>query len=463
MFPHIKKYASGLGFFAAELDRYFLDYVPGTLNQLVITFENADQPKRPRLDGLREPWGLNFLLGKGYSVLGVKPKAADWYRGPDLHAFFRSHDFKIFISSFNKIILYGSSMGGFAALTFAEVCPGACVIAFNPQSTMKPDLVPWEHRFAEARAQDWSGDFADASIGARFAKTVYVAYDPLFDLDYRHVDRLDGANLVHFKMPLVGHVVASWMHEANVLSTFLDGALSGTIEEPRCRQLARQRRNIPRYYAGMGLRTRSMAVARVCLRKLLDFKLNIHHQNDFKSLLINQQLWDFLGEDQVRAILTNFDDGVLVGILKAASDVGFHALVWEICDDVISRRDTGWQILVLTAECLQRLSRLPEAEAMARRGIAKAPAIGNGHRCLARILFDSGEWQAACAAGQEAVSLDPHSFLGWRDLARYHEALGQFAPALRAAERAAALNPNDQAVLRLIDTISKRIAEQAEP
>jgi hypothetical protein len=119
MFASSRKYANGETFVAHDLPHYFIDYIAGPLNQLVITFENADQPSRPRLDALREPWGAAALTRKGYSVLGIKPKAADWYRHPDLHEFFRSTALQTFLRSFKKIYLYGSSMGGYGALTFA--------------------------------------------------------------------------------------------------------------------------------------------------------------------------------------------------------------------------------------------------------------------------------------------------------------------------------------------------------
>lgn len=180
MFATEKQYSNGIDFRSLELPGYFLDYIPGNLNHLIITFENADKPKLPRTDSLREPWGAFHLLKKGYSILGVKPKAADWYRGQDLHNFFRSDEFNTFRLSFKQIFLYGSSMGGYAALKFADACPGAIVIAYNPQTTLDLKKVPWEQRYEEGRVQDWTGDFSDARVGAAKSKKNYIAYDNFF-------------------------------------------------------------------------------------------------------------------------------------------------------------------------------------------------------------------------------------------------------------------------------------------
>lgn len=461
MFIHKKVYASGLNFFAIETDNYFIDYVPGALNQLVITFENADQPKRPRLDGTREPWGLNFLNRKGYSVLGIKPKIVDWYRGPDLHAFFRSYSFSVFISSFKKVILYGSSMGGFAALTFAEACPDATVVSFNPQSTLNSDLAPWETRYPEGRAQDWTGDFVDARRGAAHAKTVYVAYDPLFDLDRKHVDRLIETNLVRLKMPLVGHVIMGWMGEAGILSNFIDEAFAGTLTEKRCQQLARERRKSKRYYIGLGLRTRSTSVAYACARKLILSDLPPQHQNEFRTLIIKHKLWEGLKDIQWIAALIRLDQAILFTILKAASDCGFPGRALAICDRLINQHDAGWQILLLAAECQHRLGFLPEGKVLAQRAIAKNSLSGNCHRILARILYDLGEISGALEAGKQGIAVDPNSVLRWIDLAKFYEALGQPRAALDCISRAGAIDPNNQHLRQRSMALAKQVESMA--
>ena len=53
---------------------------------------------------------------------------------------------------------------------FAAAAPGARVVAFCPQSTLCPDLVPWETRFANGRER---GDWSDR----RYADTVTVVAD----------------------------------------------------------------------------------------------------------------------------------------------------------------------------------------------------------------------------------------------------------------------------------------------
>jgi len=461
MFSKECKYANGMDFLSCELPGYFIDYLPmeGS-RKLVFTFENADQPNRPRLDGLREPWGMMWLHNLGFAVIGVKPKSVEWYRGKDLHEFFRSTYLHSLVSQFEEVFLYGSSMGGFAAMAFADAIPGASVIAFNPQSTLDPNLVPWESRYQEGRIQDWSGDFADARVGAAKAKSVYVAYDPFFELDRKHIERLEQENLISLKMPLVGHVVATYMSEAGILSAFVEGALTGTLSSFGCNKLARKRRNTPRYFYCLGARSRSVPVKEACLLHIAEFeKLSPIYQKNFMDLMISIGSWNLLNEFKFQNALAGFDDENLFTLLKLAADLGHLHQALEVSQLAISRRKVSPAMLILIAECLWKLGRLQEAEAYARLAVHCAPlGYGNAYRILARILFSDKRATEARDVAQSGVEVERASFLGWCDLARYSETIGDFTDALMAFEQAAKLQPDNPHLKADIERLNLKLS-----
>ncbi|HFZ6116636.1 TPA: tetratricopeptide repeat protein, partial [Escherichia coli] len=440
------KYANGKAFLSYDLPGYFIDYIPlAGATKLVFTFENADQPSQPRPDGFREPWGGMWLHNRGYAVIGVKPKLVEWYRGRDLHEFFRSEELQSLVSQFEQVFLYGSSMGGFAAMAFADAIPGATVIAFNPQSTLDPSLVPWDTRYEEGRKQDWTGDFADARIGASKAKSVFVAYDPLFKPDRKHIERLDQSNLIAFKMPLMGHIIAHYMNEVGILSAFVEGALAGTLSSHECNRLARERRKTPRYYYCLGTRSGSVMVKETCLLKLAKFqKLSPIYQKNLMSLISSTGSWHLIQEPELQKALIEFDDENLFELLKQASDHGHPRQALEVSQLAISRRKVSPAMLILIAECLWKLGRLQEAEAYARLAVHCAPVgYGNAYRILARILFSDKRATEARDVAQSGVEVERASFLGWCDLARYSEAIGEFTDALMAFKQAAKLQPGN--------------------
>ncbi len=260
---------SGFNASQKELPNYLIDFISGN-DILFITFEHASGASTHQ-NIKREPWGFKFLVQKrGYSLLGVKPKQNDWYRNKDLHQFFQSHEFKQFISRFKKVFLYGGSMGGYAALAFAEAVPGCTVIALNPQSTLDKKLIPWEKRFKSGQEQDWQNSFHDGAIGASFAEKAYVVYDPFHNEDKKHIDRLNSQNIIHLKVFLVGHQIPTWLLQMGILGTLIDKIVSNSLTELDFYKLARTRKSIIRYFLRMAeSHPQNLAIRRSCANQAL--------------------------------------------------------------------------------------------------------------------------------------------------------------------------------------------------
>jgi tetratricopeptide (TPR) repeat protein len=247
-----------------DIGGYWIDLIAGS-RDLVITFENAGLPNAR--DALRDGWGLSFLHKRGATVLAVKWKVADWYRSSEIHEFFRSSRFAAFVAQFDRVTFIGGSMGGYAALVFSETVPGALVIAHNPQTTLDERIVPWERRFDFGRRQNWDGDFADAGATALRARRIYVTYDPFDADDRRHVERLQGGNIVALKMPFLGHRTPEWLREMKILSRVTAQAMDETLSAPAFAGMARARRNIAQYYLGLYKRTRKPGFKNLVLER----------------------------------------------------------------------------------------------------------------------------------------------------------------------------------------------------
>jgi hypothetical protein len=224
-----------------EVGEYQLDFTPEG-EDLVLSFDADDSSANPD----RLPWLYRPFRDQGLAVLGVKMKRADWFRGEALHDFFQSPDFRLLIGGYDRVLFTGSSMGGFAALTFST--PGSLVLAHNPQTNLDPALTPWDTRFPESRSLDWNGRFARAEDGARQAARVFVTYDPFDAIDSRHVDRLDPANLVRLKAPLLGTPLPGFLRRIGLLTELVPLALSGELTPEWWYGAIRKRRELARYH-----------------------------------------------------------------------------------------------------------------------------------------------------------------------------------------------------------------------
>jgi len=153
-----------------------------------------------------------------------------------------------FFHPFRRIVTYGGSMGGYAALAFADLIGATYVFSLNPQSTLDKQKVPWETRFRQGSHEDWSGRYAEASDGIRCVKQAYIAVDMRDALDRRHVDRIRGRAVEILNMPFVGHFIPRHLQQTGLLQSTLFAIMREEFDIDDFRKKARGRRNLAAYY-----------------------------------------------------------------------------------------------------------------------------------------------------------------------------------------------------------------------
>jgi len=233
-----------------QTENYALEGFIYDTQRLVFTFEHAADHVR-RDDVFRPGWGAHFFRARRVSHIAIKPKSMNWYRPDDLHALFRTMSESGFLDNFTRRVTYGSSMGGFAALIFADMLRAQTVVALNPQSTLDLARVPWEPRFTEARAQDWTGAFSDAAGHYDTARAVYLVYDPFCALDRHHADRITGPNVRHLRAPGFGHGLGAYLHQAGALPMIVRDIImaDGMIDRAAFNALLRRRKGKKWYFS----------------------------------------------------------------------------------------------------------------------------------------------------------------------------------------------------------------------
>jgi hypothetical protein len=242
------------------LPQHSLRFVPGGPT-LVVTFMSAlPQQQAPLATAVDEGiWGEGFLAKRGHSILGVGRRRNDWYLDADLQAAMELLAARGVFARFRQVVFYGGSMGGFGALTYARLAPGALVLAHNPQTTLRREDTPWERRYEHGRQFDWSGPYGDAATGLGQVARVYVSYDPHLKDDLRHVQRLPREHLVPLRVPCVGHQMPIWLQQMQLLAPVFDGVVDGSLSSERFREWARARVGLSRYWFTMAQRRRHPA------------------------------------------------------------------------------------------------------------------------------------------------------------------------------------------------------------
>jgi len=205
---------------------------PKGARELVVTFEAADTTI-DRSNQKRKGFGEDFLARNGYAVLSVLTSSANWFRPPAILDAFARRDVTNFLRRFDKVHGYGSSMGGFGALAFADLLGISNIVALQPISSLAPDLVPWETRFAHGRALDWRGSYRDGAAGITGVASLYALYDPATN-DAHHVERVAstaGTRLRRIEIPGAIHAVPRFLQERKLLGPAVLACLRGETEE----------------------------------------------------------------------------------------------------------------------------------------------------------------------------------------------------------------------------------------
>ena len=236
--------AEGEGFFEKNL-RHSLMFVKRPSDRLLVTFDNLSNVNDESV--LREPWAYKFAQDGGFCHLGVMAHVSDWYRDADLMARFEGLAKSGFFDGYERVVFAGVSMGGYASLAYSSLVPGAHVVAINPQSTLDPDLVPWETRYENGRRQDWTLPLGDGAALTRGAGRVNIFYDPYHDLDQQHVDRFEGDNIRIFKCWFSHHKTAVFLRKIGALKPVMTHAIMDELSEPDFYRMYRARRNLPWY------------------------------------------------------------------------------------------------------------------------------------------------------------------------------------------------------------------------
>ncbi len=196
---------------------------------LYVTFDNLATLDDPYP---RQPWMHARIRDLGYSILGVQSFRKDWYRQATAPAMIVALTKAGFFERFETVVMVGASMGGFAALNFAPLVPGARVLAFSPQSTMSKAIVPFERRFGfSVDRSNWTDmPFLDAAAAIPYLTHAMIIYDPFVPEDRAHAARLAAPNVTMVKTDHASHQAIRLVVKCDALSQLLrDYAETGRV------------------------------------------------------------------------------------------------------------------------------------------------------------------------------------------------------------------------------------------
>ncbi len=232
-----------------KIGEHALVFVDRGSDTLVVTFDNLADAGYPGYDA--EVWAGKFIRDHGWNHLGVLSQGATWFRDARLmRRLDQLRDDGLF-ARHAHVTMAGASMGGYAAMAFADLAPGCNVLAFSPQATLDRAYVPWEHRFLKGQARDWRLPRAHAGDHVADVANLWVVYDPFLTNDVRHIDLLPARKVRHLRAIGQGHKTALVMKRMGWLKEIMQRAVEDRLDERWFYQATRNRKDIYVYRKAM--------------------------------------------------------------------------------------------------------------------------------------------------------------------------------------------------------------------
>ncbi|WP_439493722.1 tetratricopeptide repeat protein [Bosea sp. (in: a-proteobacteria)] len=186
----------------------------------------------------RPAFAERFLKDHQISAVHVVNGRNRWYHEPDWQDAIRA--VRQSSQAYRRIVTYGSSMGGYAALAFAGHLGAQSVLALSPQYSRDPRKVPFETRWAPHSRERWLPELSGL-LPSHVA--AIIAYDPMVSADRKHADCIAREMPVsRLALPYAGHGSAAFLAEVGLLVPLVLSFIEGKVDLVSLARSARDRR-----------------------------------------------------------------------------------------------------------------------------------------------------------------------------------------------------------------------------
>lgn len=352
-------------------DNVVVRSVPASdLSRWVVTFDNYGIGP-----GFERPgFSQDYLQRAGISAIHVMGVGGDWYQYPEMAAAMKAVG--LATADADRVVTYGCSMGGYAALRFAEAAGAHAVLALSPQYSINPETAPFEGRWIqESRNIQW---IPEIEKPLNISCPAIIAYDPT-DIDRRHAHLFaQEAAVEHLRVPYGGHPVSTFLAEAGLLKPLLDDVISGRLDAASFQRAIRKARTTNATYFSQ-LADRQPA-----------------HRPDLALALAK------------RALERSPDSVIALGSYASKlTKLGRHEEAVRLHVRAVDLSQRDHNALVHYANALVAADCIDEATVIADEVIKKVPYIALLREWQATIFEKNGDWEQALASIGEAIRLDP--------------------------------------------------------
>ncbi len=208
----------------------------GDGHRQVVTFDSYHEPA-----GFERPgFGEAFFQSENITAIHVMSHGNDWFQHAEL-----KHVLALIrraTEGAERLMAYGSSMGGYAAVRCAGAIGAQVALALSPQFSLDPRRAPFERRWVADQRRIRFLRHIDGAFQP--ASETLIAYDPALAPDRQHAELIAREiDVTSLPLPHAGHPVGGFLSDAGLLRSLALGALDGTFEAERFLADAHRRRS----------------------------------------------------------------------------------------------------------------------------------------------------------------------------------------------------------------------------
>ncbi|WP_395004576.1 phosphoadenosine phosphosulfate reductase [Cypionkella sp.] len=235
----LEEMTAEVGYFHTLGSRHFGFFVDeGTT--LLVTFENlssvlANPDQLPR--------GYQQAKAKGWSLLTLIADGETWFRDPAVYAFFDRQVDDAFFEDFDRVLFYGSGMGGYAACAYSVAAPGSQVLALNPRATLDPSQTRWDTRSRRAGRLDFTSRYGYAPDMLEGCAHATVIHDPLIPAEAMQAALFRAPYITRLSARRLGDELEQHFVAMEILPKLIDQAMAASLSAQSFATLWRIRRN----------------------------------------------------------------------------------------------------------------------------------------------------------------------------------------------------------------------------
>ena len=322
----------------------------------------------------RPGFGEAYLRSEGISAIHVMGRSEDWYQYPDMAAALAT--VQAATAGAERVMTYGSSMGGYAALRFADAVGATDALALSPQYSIDPRVAPQELRWTQdAKRIRWRPELGGPIACAAQAVVIFDPTGP----DRWHGERIE-QDLARraIRLPYTAHPVTTYLADVSLLGPLVKGVLAGDFDAREFQREARRRRARNGIYLGelaAALPQRKASTALALARRAVEVSPGNYHAE--------------------------------VSLARLLSRGGRHDEALTILDGVVQASDRGLTYVVDYGNALVLAGRIAEARVVVDEALSRTTDVAHLHAWAAHICWLNHEKSTARHLIRRAVMLDP--------------------------------------------------------